>query len=195
MHHYFRAWDRAGVWTRLHRAVYRLARAAAGRNPCPTVVIMDGQSVKTTERGGSRGFDGHKLVQGRKRHILVDTLGLLVASRVEPAGISDRRAGERPVYGLAPLRPEIRTILADAGHESRRLARLLHGYAGWQLQITKRRERAFKIRGLTWIVERTSAWLGRNRRFGKDYQYKVQTSETLIGIAATKLMLDRLTTA
>jgi putative transposase len=195
VHHYFRAWDRAGVWTRLHRAVYRLARAAAGRGGCPSVVIMDGQSVKTTERGGSRGFDGHKLVKGRKRHILVDTLGLLVAARVEPAGMSDRRAGERLVYGLAPLWPKIRTILADAGHESRQLARLLHGYAGWRLQITKRRERAFKIAGLTWIVERTFAWLGRNRRLSKDYEYRVQTSERLIQIAATKLMLDRLAVA
>jgi len=189
---HFRAWNRAGVWTRLHRAVYRLVRAAAGRGACPTVVIMDGQSVKTTERGGSRGFDGHKRVKGRKRQILVDTLGLLVASRVEPAGMSDRRAGERLVYGLAPLWPEIHTIIADAGHASRRLARLLREYAGWDLRIVKRRERAFKITGLTWIVERTFAWLGRNRRFSKDYEYKVQTSETLIKIAATKHMLGRL---
>lgn len=194
VHHYFRAWDRAGVWVRMHRAVYRLARAAAGRGPCPTVVIMDGQSVKTTERGGPRGFDAHKIVKGRKRHILVDTLGLLVATRVEPAGMSDRRAGERLVDGLAPLWPGIRTIMADAGHESRRLVHLLHAYAGWELHIVKRRERAFKITGLTWIVERTFAWLGRNRRFSKDYEYKVQTSERLIGIAATRLMLGRLAT-
>lgn len=119
------------------------------RNACPTVVIMNGQSVKTTERGGSRGFDGHKRVKGRKRHILVDTLGLLIASRVEPASMSDRRAGERLVYGLAPLWPEIRTVIADAGHESRRLARLLSGYAGWDLRIVKRQVRAFKITGLT----------------------------------------------
>jgi putative transposase len=192
VHHYFRAWDRAGVWVGLHRAVYRLARAAAARDTCPTVVIMDGQSVKTTERGGSRGFDAHKIVKGRKRHILVDTLGLLVATRVEPAGMSDRRAGERLVYGLAPLWPKIRTIIADAGHESRRLARLLRAYADWDLRIVRRRARAFKITGLTWIVERTFAWLGRNRRLSKDYEYKVQTSETLIAIAATRLMLDRL---
>jgi hypothetical protein len=76
----------------------------------------------------------------------------------------DRRAGERLVYGLAPLWPKIRTILVDAGHGSRRLARLLRGYASWQLQVTKRRERAFKITGLTWIVERTFAWLRCNQR-------------------------------
>jgi putative transposase len=193
VHHYFRVWDRAGVWDRLHRAVYHLARAAAGRGGCPSVAIMDGQSIKTTERGGSRGFDAHKCIKGRKRHILVDTLGLLVATSVEPAGMSDRRAGERLVYGLAPLWPEIRTIIADAGHESRRLIRLLRDYAGWDLRIVKRRQRGFKITGLTWIVERTFAWLGRNRRFSKDYEYKVQTSETLITVAATRLMLERLT--
>jgi putative transposase len=99
------------------------------------------------------------------------------------------------VYGLAPLWPEIRTIIAGAGHESRRLARLLRGYAGWALRIVKRRERVFKITDLTWIVERTFAWLGRNRRFSKDYEDKVRTSETLIEIAATKLMLDRLAAA
>jgi putative transposase len=107
--------------------------------------------------------------------------------------MSDRRAGERLVYGLAPLWPEIRTIIADAGHESRRLIRLLRDYAGWDLRIVKRRQRGFKITGLTWIVERTFAWLGRNRRFSKDYEYKVQTSETLITVAATRLMLERLT--
>src|SRR5215207_6073022 len=88
VHHYFRAWRRAGVWVRLHRALYARARAAAGRAPCPTLVAMDGQPVKTTERGGVRGFDGHERVKGRKRHILVDTLGLPIASRVEPAGVS-----------------------------------------------------------------------------------------------------------
>ena len=120
------------------------------------------------------------------------TFGLLIASCLEPANMSDRRAGERLVYGLAPLWPKIQTIIADAGHESRRLARLVFEYAGWSLQIVKRRQRAFRIAGLTWIVERTFAWLGRNRRFSKDYEYKVQTSETMIELAATRLMLNRL---
>ncbi|MEJ7606136.1 MAG: IS5 family transposase, partial [Bryobacteraceae bacterium] len=77
VYHYFRAWKNAGVWTCLQRAIYEQVRAKAGRPACPSVVIMDGQSVKTTERGGIRGFDGHKRVKGRKRHILVDTMGLL----------------------------------------------------------------------------------------------------------------------
>src|SRR5712675_1530248 len=86
----------------------------------------------------------------------------------------------------------IRTIIADAGHESRKLARTLKQRQGWQLRIVKRRQRAFKITGLTWIVERSFAWLGRNRRLSKDYEYRVQTSETLIDIAATRLMLNRI---
>src|SRR5262245_54293547 len=92
---YFRTWQNTGVWTDLHRPIYEQARKQAGRSECPSVVIMDGQSVKTTERGGVRGFDGHKRVNGRKRHILVDTLGLPIVNRVGPANTSDRRAGAR----------------------------------------------------------------------------------------------------
>jgi transposase len=103
--------------------------------------------------------------------------------------------GERLVCGLAPLWPRIRTIVADAGHESDRLARKLKRYAGWTLVIMRRGQRAFKITGLTWIVERSFAWLGRYRRLNKDYEYKVQTSETLINVAATRLMLNRIAPA
>jgi putative transposase len=191
----FRAWKNAGVWTCLQRTIYEHTRAQACRPACPSVVIMDGQSVKTTERGGIRGFDGHKCVKGRKRHILVDTLGLLIASRVEPANVSDRRAGDRLLGGLGPLFPRIQTVIADAGHESRNLARRLLRDAGWKLQIVKRGQRAFKITGLTWIVERSFAWLGRNRRLSKDYEYHVQTSETMLAIAAIRLMLNRFTAA
>ena len=153
---------------------------------------MDGQSVKTAGQGGARGFDGHKRVKGRKRHILVDILGLPIANRVEPANMSDRLAGGRLLAGLAPLWPTIETIVADAGHESRNLARQLRR-DGWNLQIVKRKQRAFKIAGLTWIVERSIAWLGFNRRLSKDYERYVQTSETLLDIAAIRLMLNRIT--
>src|SRR3984885_9686553 len=97
---------------------------AAGRAASPSVVIMDGQSVKTTERGGPGGFDGYQRVKGRQRHILVDTLGLRMAHRVEPANMSDRGAGARLLGGLGPLFPRIHTVIADAGHQSRKLARV-----------------------------------------------------------------------
>jgi putative transposase len=193
VYHYFRTWKNDGVWARLQRILYRRLRKAAARAACPSVVIMDGQSVRTTERGGVRGFDGHKRVKGRKRHILVDTLGMLIASRVEPANMSDRVAGARLLSGLSPLFPRIRTVIADAGHESRKLARQLLRDEGWQLRIVKRNQRAFQITGLTWIVERTFAWLGRNRRLSKDYEFCVQTAEAMIDIAAIRLMINRLT--
>jgi putative transposase len=190
VHGYFRAWRMAGVWVLLHRALYPPARLAAGRKSEPTLVIMDGQSVKTTERGGVRGFDRHKRVKGRKRHILVDILGLPITNRVELANMSDRRTGGGLLAGLAPLWPTIRTVIADAGHESRKLATQLL-CDGWNLQIVKRTQRTFKVAGLTWIVARSFAWLGFNRRLSKDYECFVQTSETLLDIAAIRLMLNR----
>jgi putative transposase len=171
----------------LHRALDPLARLAAGRKPDPTVVIMDGQSVTTAEQGGVGGFDGHKRVNGRKRHALVDILGLPIANRVEPANMPDRRAGGRLLAGLWPT---IRTVIADAGHDSRKLTRQLRG-DGWTLKIVQRKQRAFKVVGLTWIVERSLAWLGFNRRLSNDYERYVQTSETLLDIAAIHLMLNR----
>lgn len=103
----------AGVWV-LYRAPYPLARLAGGRMPEPSLAIMDGQRVKTTERGGVRGFDGHKRVKGRKRYILVNILGLPIASRVEPAKILDRKAGYRLPGGLRFAFPDIRIVIADA---------------------------------------------------------------------------------
>jgi putative transposase len=191
VHGYFRGWRITGVWVLLHRALYPLARLAAGRKPEPTLFIMDGQSVRTSERGGVRGFDGHNRVKGRKRHILVDILGFPITNRVEPANISDRWAGGRLLAGLPPLWPTIRTVIADAGHESRKLARQLWR-DGWNLQIVKRKRRAFKVAGLTWIVECSVAWLGFNRRLSKDYECITQTLETLIDIAANRLMLNRI---
>src|SRR5262249_38746877 len=122
VYHYFRSWENSGIWVQLHRAIYEQARIAAGRALSPRVVIMDGRSVKTAERGGTRGFDGHKRVKGRKRHILVDTLGLMIANRVEPANVSDGRAGARLMAGLSPVFPRIHTVIADAGRRSRKLA-------------------------------------------------------------------------
>jgi transposase len=176
--------------------MYQQARGQAGRAACPSVVIMDGQSVKTTERGAIRGFDAHKRVNERPQ--APHPSGHPQAADRMQSGSSRhlRPKGGCPVArGLRPLFPNIRTVIADAGHQSAELARHLLCQDGWKLQIVKRRQRAFKITGLAWIVERSFAWLGRNRRLSKDYEYCVQSSETLIEIAATRLMLNRLAQA
>jgi transposase len=105
--------------------------------------------------------------------------------------MSDRRAGARLIGGLGPIFPTIKTIFADAGHHSRKLAKLMKA-EGYELRIVKRRKPEFEVVGLTWIVERTFAWIGRYRRMGKDYEYRVQTSETLIVLIAIRLLLNRL---
>ena len=189
---YFRRWRQEGAWARVHRALHRAARVAKGQTPEPAVVIMDSQSVKTTEKGGVRGFDGHTRVKGRKRQILVDANGFLVSCRVEPAGMSDRRAVRVLTAGLAPLWPRIRTVIADAGYESAALTQHLVEQANWELRIIKRPRPGFEIVGPNWIVERTFAWLGRHRRLSKDYKVRVQSSEALIPIAACSLRLKRL---
>ena len=107
--------------------------------------------------------------------------------------MSDRRAAARLLGGLGPIFPTIKTIIADAGHQSRKLRRLIKA-EGYELRIVKRRRKqAFEVVGLTWIVERTFAWIGRYRRMSKDYEQRVQTSETLIDLIAIRLMLNRLT--
>ena len=106
--------------------------------------------------------------------------------------MSDRRAARLLTAGLAPLWPRIRTVIADAGYESGALAQHLVEHTGWELRIIKRPRPAFEIVGPNWIVERTFAWLGRHRRLSKDYEFRVQTSEELITIAACTLILKRL---
>lgn len=118
-------------------------------------------------------------------------LGIPIANRVEPASISDPVAGSRLLTGLSPLWLKLRTIIADAGHQSRKLRAELRRN-GWRLQIVRRKQRAFKVAGLTWIVERSFAWLGFNRRLSKDYEHWVQTSEAMIDVAAIRLMLNRI---
>jgi putative transposase len=121
---------------------------------------------------------------------LVDTLGIPIASRVEVANMSDRRVAARLLGGLGPIFPTIKTVIEDAGHQGRKLAKLIKA-EGYQLRIVKRRKRAFEVVSLTWIVERTFAWIGRYRRMSKDYEHRVQTSETLIDLVAIRLMLNR----
>lgn len=193
VYHYFRQWRDDGTWERIHDALRADVRRAAGRDPSPSAAILDAQSVKTTEAGGERGFDGGKNVNGRKRHIGVDTLGLLLAVVVTAADVSDQ-AGARLMAGQLRWRfPRLRRLWADGGYGGAPLANWLLAFGGWVLEVVRgsRDQRGFQVIPRRWIVERTFGWLNRYRRLSKDYEALPQTSEVMILIAMTHLMLRR----
>ena len=191
VYYYFRRWEQNQFGSR--SCARCTSYAPKSGSPCDSFGCYHGWAVgQDYRKRGVRGFDAHKRIRGRKRHILVDTLGIPIANRVEAANMSDRRAAARLLGGLGPIFPTIKTVIADAGHQSRKLTRLIKA-EGYELRIVKRRKRAFEVVGLTWIVERTFAWIGRYRRMSKDYEHRVQTSETLIDLIAIRLMLNRLT--
>jgi putative transposase len=157
--------------------------------------MMDSQSVKTVEESAHiSGFDAHKHVKGRKRHLLVDTLGLPISVYVTPADMHDTQGARRLLAGLKYFVPRLKTIWADAAYRGHELADWCQAQGDWDLQVVERTSgvRGFSIQPKRWVVERTFGWLSRNRRMSKDYERKVQTSETLIAVTMIRLLLARL---
>lgn len=190
---YFRRWWTDGTLLTIYHALLELARVAAGREPQPTAGIVDSQSVKTAEAGGPRGFDAGKKINGRKRHLLVDTLGLPLRGVVHAASIQDRD-------GLAPLLrhirrrfPWLRMLFADGGYQGD-LAATTARAQRLELTIVKRSDHAhgFVVLPRRWVVERTFAWLGRNRRLAKDVERRIETSTAHLYLAAIGLITRRL---
>src|SRR5262249_36357977 len=191
---HFRQFDRTGVWVRLYRALREAERRRVGKNPHPSAAIMDAQSVKTVEESAHiSGFDAHKCVKGRKRHLLVDTLGLPLMVYVTPADMHDTHGARRLLAGLKYFVPRLKKIWADAAYRGQELAEWCKAQGDWDLEVVERTPgvRGFAVLPKRWIVERTFGWISRNRRMSKDYERKVQTSETLIEVAMIRLLLAR----
>jgi len=184
-----------GLWSLILKVLRAAERKRAGKEPQPTAAIMDSQSVKTVEESANTsGYDAHKNVKGRKRHLLVDTLGLLLSVYVSPANVQDRAGAQCLLPGLKALLPRLKKIWADGAYTGEKLAGWLEEQCGWELEIVKRSgdTEDFVVMAHRWIVERTLGWLMRNRRLSKDYERKVQTSETFIEVAMIRLILKRL---
>jgi putative transposase len=192
--YHFRRFRLKGLWHQLYSALHRAERERVGRDPDPSAAIMDAQSVKTVEESaGISGYDGHKCVKGRKRHLLVDTLGLPIAHYVTPADLSDPAGARKLLGGLAFFVPRLKKIWADAAYRGKELADWCKAQGDWELEIVEREPgtHGFQVQPRRWVVERCFAWLSRNRRLAKDYERRVQTSETLIELAGIRLLLRR----
>jgi putative transposase len=194
---YFAQWRDDGTWTTMVQALRERTRVAAGREPTPSAACIDSQSVKTTEMGGlERGYDGGKNIKGRKRHVLVDTWGLLLAVLITSAGLDDGAAAPLLLGHVTPHDfPRLMTIFADQKYHNHALdAWMAEHRAGWRIEVKARPTgaRGFIPLKPHWVIERTNAWHGRYRRNSKDYERTPESSTAMIKISHIHLMLNRL---
>jgi putative transposase len=184
-------WRNQGVWQDIHDALCRRVRKIKGKKPTPSVGIIDSQSVKTTESGGPRGYDAAKKVNGRKRHIVVDTLGLMMSLVIHTADIQDQEGAKLTIHELENRFHRLKVIFADAAYKRSGLPDWVEECFGWKLQpVLKPAEvEGFVVLPKRWIVERTFAWIGKFRRHSKDYEQTIESSKAMIHIAMTARML------
>ena len=195
-YHYWASWRKDGTWERVHDALRAEVRQAAGREPTPSAAIVDSQSVKTTDRGGEHGYDAGKKINGRKRHVLVDTLGLVWLVVVTAAATQDRDGARLLLTVLATKMRRLRVIWADGGYAGKLVDWLwcLRKWGKVRLELVSRsaKGKGFQRLPHRWIVERTFGWLNRWRRLSKDYEHLMQTSECTIRVVMIYLMVRRL---
>ena len=191
---FFYRWRDDGLWQKINHELVMRVREAGGREASPSAGVIDSQSVKTTEAGGPRGYDAGKKINGRKRHLLTDTIGLPVAAAVHPADIQDRDGAPLVLSAARFLYPWLRHIFADGGYAGEKLATALANIGTWTLKIVKRCDTAtgFVVLPRRWVVERTLAWLNRNRRLAKDFEASLESALAWLFLASVKLLLRRL---
>lgn len=202
MYTQFWRWREQGVWERISAALVEQVRVAAGRHRQPRHAIIDSQSVKTREGGESRGVDKYKQISGRKRHIVVDTLGLILflLVMVHSAGIPDSTGGKMILQALFDRIKRnvhnrwcrLKIIRADGGYKD--IVGFIRQHFGWTMEVIKRAPgvKGFVLLPKRWVVERTFAWLGTHRRLSKDYERTVASSEAMVYIANIRIALRRL---
>lgn len=193
---YFRQFREAGIWQCIHDALRGQVRHQQGREESPSAAIIDSQSVKTTEKGGPHGYDAGKKINGRKRHLVVDTIGLVLAIVVHEASIQDRDGAKLVLEDLKGRYPRLSLIWADGGYAGK-LIDWVKEFANWTLEIVKRNDdlKGFHILPRRWVVERTFGWMGKYRRLSKDYEQRTESSEAMILLAMINLMSRRLAKA
>lgn len=193
VYYYFRKWRESEFFVSLNQTLRKKVRLSSGKATDPSAAIIDSQSVKTDEQAASKGYDAGKKVKGRKRHILVDTLGLLLIVKVLTADIQDRDGAKQLFSEIKGQMPRLQLIWADGGYRGK-LIKLVAIKFLWILEIVKRNDdlKIFQVLPKRWIVERTFSWLNRNRRLSKDYERKTTSSEAWIYFSMSILMLKRL---
>jgi len=189
---YFHRWRHAGLLEQLHTHLREHLRLLEGRKRQPTAGIVDSQSVKSSETCGERGYDAGKKINGRKRHLLVDTLGLLLLVLVLPANVQDRAGARRLLARAFPTYGRLRQLWADGAYAGS-LVDWVERVSRCVLDIVRRSDtaRGFKVLPRRWVVERTFGWLGRYRRLSRDHERKAEVAEAIVYLAMSRLMLHR----